>query len=479
MSADSGAAAGGTSRTPGLDATFPDGDDKRDAVDRSAGDDSLRTRGHARWKIAGLLGVGLFVNYIDRVNLSISGPAIMDEFGISATQLGLLSSAFLWTYAMLQLPIGSIIDRLGVAWVNRVAIALWTIASFLSAAAGGLGLLVVARLLLGVGEAPTVPSGWKVIGQWFPRHERGTATAIFDGCAKLSNVIGIPIMAVLVSNYGWHAAFIFTGAISLAYLVAWSLLYRSPRAALASGRLEQFEYELIRSGGAEDEDAHGAGALKGLNHLLRRRKTWGLSLGYASYTYAYYVYLTWLPSYLEKQFDLPLLTGGLYSTIPWLVAVVAQFTISGIVMDRVIARTGDQTRARRFVLVASLTISLAVVGAAYANSVAVALVFLSIGLAGLAVSVPAGASIVGLIAPEGYSGTLGGIVNFVANLIGIAAPIVTGIVYDATGSFAGAFIITGVILVGGIISYTVVLGRIETMPAPPASSPATAPTSAA
>ena len=207
------------------------------------------------------------------------------------------------------------------------------------------------------------------------------------------------------------------------------------------------------------------------------RKTWGLALGYASYTYAYYVYLTWLPAYLEKQFDLTLLSGGLYSGIPWLVAVIAQFTIAGIVMDRVIARTGDQTKARRIVLVTSLTVSLAVVGAAYADTVAVALAFLSVGLAGLAVSVPAGASIVGLIAPEGYTGTLGGIVNFVANLIGIAAPIVTGMVYDVTGSFAGAFIITGVVLVAGIASYTLVLGRIETMSAPPLDTPEPVPAS--
>ncbi len=477
MSAHSRSTASPTSPVPVRDAAPAESHGAVGAVDENFSNSSSPSGGNARWKIAGLLGVGLFVNYIDRVNLSISGPAIMDDFGISATQLGMVSSAFLWTYAMLQLPIGSIIDRLGVPWVTRVAVVLWTVASFASAAAGGLGLLVVARLLLGVGEAPTVPAGWKVIGQWFPRHERGTATAIFDGCAKLSNVIGIPIMALLVSAYGWQAAFLFTGFVSLAYLVAWWLLYRSPRHALAAGRLEQSEYDLIREGGAEDEDAHGSGALRGIRHLLCRRKTWGLALGYASYTYAYYVYLTWLPAYLEKQFDLTLLSGGLYSTIPWLVAVVAQFIIAGIVMDRVIARTGDQTKARRIVLVTSLTVSLAVVGAAYADSVAVALVYLSIGLAGLAVSVPAGASIVGLIAPEGYTGTLGGIVNFVANLIGIAAPIVTGIVYDVTGSFAGAFLITGVVLVAGIASYTLVLGRIETMTAPPLLTPDPAPAS--
>lgn len=199
---------------------------------------------------------------------------------------------------------------------------------------------------------------------------------------------------------------------------------------------------------------------------MRQRKTWGLALGYASYTYAYYVLLTWLPGYLEHQFGVNLLKGGFYTMIPWLVAVIAQFVVAGVLMDRWVARTGQVTKVRRIVLVVSMLASLAVTGAAYSQSIAVAIVFLSVGAAGLAVSVPAGASIVSLIAPEGYTGTLGGVVNFIANLIGIAAPIVTGAVVDRTGSFAGAFIVTGAVLIAGIFCYTVVLGKMDRMPAP-------------
>ncbi|WP_372665025.1 MFS transporter [Amycolatopsis kentuckyensis] len=425
------------------------------------------TRRKARWTIAGVLGVGSFVNYVDRVNLSIAGPEMMREFHLSAAQLGVVASAFLWTYAVLQLPIGAILDRIGVRWVNRAAAILWAIASFLTASAGGLGLLLVSRLVLGFGEAPTIPAGWKAIGQWFPRSERGRATAIFDGCAKISNVLGIPVMAFLVTVFSWHAAFVFTGVLSLGYLLVWWLLYLTPKQALELGRLSPEEFAYLREGGADDEDAPAPSSLTGLGHLLRRRKTWGLALGYASYTYAYYVLLTWLPGYLEKQFGVKLLAGGFYTMIPWLVAVLAQFLVGGIVLDRLIARSGDETKARRIVLVVSMLVSLSVAGAAYAGSVAVALVFLSIGAAGLAVSVPAGSSIVAVIAPEGCSGTLGGLVNFVANMIGIAAPIVTGAVVDVTGSFAGAFLVTGVVLLAGIFCYTVVLGKLDRMPAAP------------
>ncbi|MFJ7214343.1 MFS transporter [Amycolatopsis sp. NPDC098790] len=426
-----------------------------------------RTAGRTRWTIAGVLGVGSFVNYVDRVNLSIAGPEMMREFHLSAAQLGVVASAFLWTYAVLQLPIGAILDRIGVRWVNRAAAALWAVASFLTASAGGLGLLLVSRLVLGFGEAPTIPAGWKAIGQWFPRSERGRATAVFDGCAKISNVLGIPVMAFLVTVFSWHAAFVFTGVLSLGYLLVWWLLYLTPKQAVARGRLSPEEFAYLREGGADDEDAPAPSSLTGLGHLLRRRKTWGLALGYASYTYAYYVLLTWLPGYLEKQFGVKLLAGGFYTMIPWLVAVLAQFLVGGIVLDRLIARSGDETKARRIVLVVSMLVSLSVAGAAYAGSVAVALVFLSIGAAGLAVSVPAGSSIVAVIAPEGCSGTLGGLVNFVANMIGIAAPIVTGAVVDVTGSFAGAFLVTGVVLLAGIFCYTVVLGKLDRMPVAP------------
>ncbi|WP_020672925.1 MFS transporter [Amycolatopsis nigrescens] len=425
-----------------------------------------RGTGRARWGIAGVLGAGMFVNYADRVNLSIAATPMMREFGLTAGQLGMVASAFLWTYTVLQLPVGQLVDRIGVRWINRIAALLWALASFLTAAAGGLGLLLVSRLILGVGEAPTVPAGWKATGYWFPKQERGMCTAIFDGASKVSNVLGVPVMAFLVSGYGWQAAFLFTGVLSLLYAAAFWILYREPKEALADGKLSREEYDYIRDGGAQDEQAETPPVLTGLGYLLRRRKTWGLALGYAAYTYAYYVLLTWLPSYLERQLGMSLLSGGMYTVIPWIVAVTAELLVVGWLMDRWIRRGGGLTRVRRVVLISSMLLSLSITGAAFTTSVPVALAFLSLGAAGLAVSAPAGASIVALIAPEGMTGALGGIVNFAANLLGLSAPIVTGFIVDATGSFSSAFVVTGVVVLAGILCYTLLLGRIEQLPRP-------------
>src|SRR4051812_23734462 len=151
-----------------------------------------------RWRIAVLLGFGVLVNYIDRVNLSVSREALTAQFGISTITFGYLLSAYSWTYALLQIPSGAILDRLGVRRVIRGATLLWSVASLMAAASVGVSQFFVARLVLGVGEAPTFPANAKAVGYWFPSSERSLATAIFDAAAKFASAIGVPIMAILL-----------------------------------------------------------------------------------------------------------------------------------------------------------------------------------------------------------------------------------------------------------------------------------------
>jgi sugar phosphate permease len=142
-----------------------------------------------------LLAAGVLVNYIDRINLSVAAPQLQQQFGLGNAQLGLLFSAFFWTYALLQIPSGVLLDRFGVTRIGRIGILLWSAASMLAAIAGGFGGLLLARVVLGVAEAPGFPANAKAVGHWFPRAERATATALFDAAAKFSNVIGVPLVA--------------------------------------------------------------------------------------------------------------------------------------------------------------------------------------------------------------------------------------------------------------------------------------------
>src|SRR5271165_2543895 len=183
---------------------------------------------HRRWRIAFLLAFGVLVNFFDRINLSVSRDALHASFGLSLVAFGYLSSAFSWTYALMQMPAGVLLDRLGVRRVGRISALLWSVSSFATALSPGLGWFFGARFLLGVSESPTFPANAKALGYWFTREERGLATAITDAAAKLSSAIGVPLIGLLLLYFGWRWSFAATGLISFLYFVLFYRMYRNP-----------------------------------------------------------------------------------------------------------------------------------------------------------------------------------------------------------------------------------------------------------
>ncbi len=428
------------------------------------GSGNARPRGsNTRWGIAVLLGVGILINYFDRVNLTVATKPIEQDFHLSATEMGVLLSAYLWTYVLLQIPVGALLDKIGVKWLMRVGTLLWSVASFMTAIVSGLGLVFVARLILGVGEAPAFPGSSKATGYWFPVRERGLATSTFDAAAKFSNVIGLPLVALVVTLYGWQAGFVLTGVLSLIYFIAFWIWYRDPK---EDKHLSQAEYTYIKKGGAQQENTTAESSSWGdtgrnLLFLLRQKKVWALTLGFTAYGYSFYLFLSWLPGYLETQLHLSVLKSGLYSIIPWAVATITDIFIGGYLVDALIKRGHDPTRVRKTLVTIGLALGIAVIGAAFTKDAIVATIWISIALGGLAFAAPIGWSLPGLIAPKGTVGTVGSIMNFFNNGAGIVAPIIAGIVIDRTGSFALNFIIAAVILVLGILCYLLLLGKIE------------------
>ncbi len=413
--------------------------------------------------IAFLLGVGILVNYFDRVNLSVSRDALETSFGISAVMFGYLSSAYNWTYMFLQLPSGLLLDRFGVRRVGIVSTVIWSVASFAAAFSTGIGSLFGARFLLGIGEAPTFPANSKATGYWFPKNERSLATAMFDSAAKLSSAIGIPVLGFLLLRFGWRWNFAATGFISLLYFALFYAIYRNPS---EDKLLTATEREFIARGGAQPEDRARAAKGAPLVYLLRQRKVWGLALGFASYNYTFYLLLTWLPSYLSSSLHVDLLHSALYTSVPWLFATFTDLVVGGWLVDALIQRGWSTTRVRQVVLVGGTAFGLGILGTAHAHSAATALFWISMSIGGLSAASPVGWSIPSLIAPRESVGTLGGILNFCNQLAGIAAPISTGYIVQATHSFAGAFIGATAFLVLGIAGYVFLLGRIEAIPEP-------------
>jgi len=414
-----------------------------------------------RWRIAFLLAFGVLVNFFDRINLSVSRDALHVSFGLSLVAFGYLSSAFSWTYALMQMPAGVLLDRWGVRRVGRISAFLWSVASFAAAIAPALNWFFGARLLLGVSESPTFPANAKALGYWFTRDERGMATAITDSAAKLATAIGVPFIGMLLFYFGWRWSFAATGFISFLYFLLFYLVYRNPS---EDKELSPEEREFILGGGAQLEDQAKARSGSSLGYLLRQRKVYGLALGWGAYNYTFFLLLAWLPSYLSITLHVDLLHSVFYTGAPWFFAAITDLLIGGWLVDSLIQRGWDANRVRQTVLVVGMMFGLCIFGAASAHSPAVAMVWISFALGGLAAAAPVAWTVPSLIAPRESVGTLASAVNFCGQIAAILAPIVTGYIVAGTHSFAAAFVTATVFLLLGIVGYVFLLGRIESIP---------------
>ncbi|MEZ2347616.1 MFS transporter [Terriglobus sp. RCC_193] len=408
-----------------------------------------------RWTIGVLLGVGVLVNYFDRVNLSVSHDALVDSFGITPQVFGQLSAAYSWTYAACQLPTGVVLDLFGVRKVTLWSVLIWGIASLAAAFAPGIIFFFAARLLLGIGEAPTFPANAKAVGAWFPAHERSLATALFDGSAKLANAIGVPLLGLLLLEVGWRWSFGFTAVLSFAYMALFALLYREP------GRFSMRNVIRTPSIVPGGDAAQIIAPPIPLGQLLRQKKIIGLAIGSGAYNYVFYLLVTWLPTYLAQTQHITLQQSFLYTGVPWLVAAACGFLIGGVLVDTLIRHGYNASTVRRTVLIGGTICGLGIVGAAFAHTVTAALVCITLSIGGLSAASPVIWSLPSFLVPNTSTGKVGGIVNFANQISAILAPIVTGYTVGATHSYTLAFAIPAIYIVIGIASYFVLLGRIE------------------
>jgi ACS family D-galactonate transporter-like MFS transporter len=252
--------------------------------------------------------------------------------------------------------------------------------------------------------------------------------------------------------------------VSFFFFLGFYFFYRNPG---EDKRLTHAEREYIKEGGAQPEGvttASNVGAA--LLYLLKQRKVWGLTIGFAAYGYSFYFLLTWLPGYLVDTYHMDIIRTGAYAMVPWIVAAIADLIVGGWLVDYLIKRGADPNRVRKTIIVIGMLMGLTIIGAAYTTNPNLAILWITIGLTGLACSAPIGWSIPALIAPKGSVGSIGGIMNFFNNVMAILAPIATGYIAKNTGSFADAFITAAIVLLFGIASYVWILGRIAPIPDP-------------
>lgn len=389
------------------------------------------------------------INYIDRVVLSVSATPIAKEFDITPVQLGYLFSSFLWLYVICLVPMGMIVDKFGTRAVNAAGIGLWSIATALTGFAPGLGTLIASRVLMGVGESTTYPAAGRVIREWIPMRERALFAAIFNSGAYFGPAVGGLVLTWLVATAGWRTAFFICAAIGFVWLVAWLIWFRLPEQA---SWLSSEERALILRERGGKSDPVDAVASSGIGGLLASTSMLGLMLTQGCAVYTQYLFLTWLPNYLQAERGMSMLKSGAFMALPFLGAVILTALIgkfSDTLLTEETIRTGGRRRmAALSMLAGSLILLTPLVGNVY-----VILFLIMIALSGVASTVAMNIALVSdLLRSSADAGRATGLLILGGNIFGILAPIVTGYVIQSTGNFDYAFVVAGSLLVIGALA---------------------------
>jgi ACS family D-galactonate transporter-like MFS transporter len=390
----------------------------------------------------------MVIAYVDRTALSvaIAVPDFRNYFGLTDSQRGLMNSAFFWSYALLQVPAGWLVDRYGVKYPYAVTFLFWSIVSASTGLTRTVTQLFTVRLLLGLGEAVVAPASLRWIRMNVDETQRGLAMGIYMAGTKLGPAVGAPIAAFLIAAYGWKAMFYLTGLVSMVWLIPWLLLV--PR------------HETRQAMNTATSTAIRTPEIPFLQ-VLKSRAIWGILIGTFCYSCYLYFCITWLPAYFKEQRKLPLEMMGLYTMFSF-AGMGATTILSGWLADRFIGRGGDPVAVRKGFTIVGLLLAATEVFGATADSAQVALFFSIFSLAGLGVATANYWALTQTVMPGGSIGRIAGLQNMSSNLAGVAAPILTGWLIEATGSYEAPMQAIAILLLIGAASYAVLIRRPKT-----------------
>lgn len=404
-----------------------------------------------RWWLLVLLFSAMLISYVHRSALSVAAPFIARDLNLSKAEMGIVLSSFFWVYAFMQMPAGWIVDRFGVRRAYSFGFIFWSAASTFTGFGVGMASLLGLRIATGAGQAITFPASSRACANWFPERERGTVTGIYLTGVRLGAALISWLGAYFLARYSWKYFFLIIGLVPLVWLLPWNRF------------LSRWEIGGSGSTGAQTNKTSFFASFL----LLRHRSVLGIFLGFFAYDYAWYVFLTWLPSYLKDERKFTTAEMGIYSATP-LVAMSAIIVLAGISSDWLVRRGLDERFVRKAFIIAGLAIGCLIVPAGLVANKMTAVWLLTISLCGLGLASPNTWTLTQAVCQKKIVGTVAGIQNFGGNLGGIIAPALTGFIAHKTNSFALALGLTGAVLVVGMLAYWLLIGdKVEVDPESP------------
>jgi sugar phosphate permease len=391
------------------------------------------------------------INYIDRATLAVGNPLIRHDLGLSIADMGYLLSAFLWAYAFAQLPSGALVDRFRPRALLTVGLSLWSLAQVASGLVSSFGQFYVARLFLGAGEAPQFPTATRVTRDWFNPRNRGLASGIWNSAGPLGTALGVPLLTALMLAFGWRWMFIIMGVAGLLAAAIWFALYRNP------SQVTLTDEEIAYCTEGDPAKRRSPVTFREWKMLFRFRTTWGMIIGYFGCIYMTWIYMAWLPGYLEIQRHMSVKYTGIAAAIPFAWGIAGSMA-GGFSADRLI-RAGQTALNSRKIPAALALVGTAgfTVAAAYVQSNMLAIACISAAIFLLYVTSTCSWALSSVAVPPNLTASVGAMMNFGGYLGGALAPTVTGLIVQNTGSFVVALVVGAVISLISAASYMFVV----------------------
>ena len=414
-------------------------------------------RSRQRLIVLALITIATLVNYLDRTVMSVAAPLIRGEFHIDPAIVGVVFSAFSFSYAFSQIPGGAFLDRYGIRLTYALALFFWSGMTLLLGFANGAIWLIVCLLMLGIFEAPCYPANSRILSNWFPQAERASAMGVYSIGQYAGLALFSPLLFWITGAFGWRTLFLIVGAIGIAFSFVMYAAYRDPD---KSRKVNQAELDHIAAGGGLGANiAPTRFSWTNVKALLRHRQIVGASLGQFCSNSTQVFFLTWFPTYLATERHMDWLKVGTAAILPYAAASIGVLS-GGLFSDFLLRRTGSANLARKLPIVIGLLLAAAIVSANYVADNSWVIIIMSVAFFGQGIC-NLGWTVIADIAPKNLAGLTGGVFNFCANLAGILTPIVIGALVKYTGSFFGGLAYIAVLALLGILCYVVVLGDIH------------------